>query len=60
MCVYIYQIFSFIHLFVYVVAWDAVFRPSTTEKFKVHLDMDTNVGVLRLFPGISLATVSSV
>lgn len=39
------------------VAWDAVFRPTAIEKFKVHLTMNRNVGVLRLFPGISLATV---
>uniref|UniRef100_A0A1X7T8I7 asparaginase n=1 Tax=Amphimedon queenslandica TaxID=400682 RepID=A0A1X7T8I7_AMPQE len=37
------------------VNWESVFRPSSTEKFSVHSDMNSNVGILRLFPGISKA-----
>ena len=40
------------------VNWESVFRPSSTEKFHVHSDMNSNVGILRLFPGISKAAVS--
>lgn len=40
------------------VNWESVFRPSSTEKFYVHSDMNSNVGILRLFPGISKAAVS--
>jgi lysophospholipase len=39
--------------------WDAVFRPYTTERFKAHLDMNVNVGILRLFPGITQASIHS-
>lgn len=42
---------------VYVVEWDAIHRPVDTEKFKVHLNMNCNVGILRIFPGITQDTV---
>lgn len=34
-----------------------IFRPCSVEKFNVHVHMDENVGLLRLFPSISMATV---
>ncbi|XP_035684009.1 L-asparaginase-like isoform X3 [Branchiostoma floridae] len=39
------------------VEWDAVFRCNTIERFRVQTDMDPNIGLLRLFPGMSLQTV---
>jgi len=39
------------------VKWDAVFRPSETEKFSIFTNLNPNVGVLRLFPGITTETV---
>ncbi|KAI8478867.1 hypothetical protein Bbelb_434090 [Branchiostoma belcheri] len=39
------------------VEWDAVFRCNTMEKFRVQTDMNPNIGLLRLFPGMSLQTV---
>ena len=45
--------------FISLVNWESVFRPSSTEKFHVHSDMNSNVGILRLFPGITKAAVSS-
>lgn len=36
-----------------------IFRPCTVEKFNVHTVMDENVGLLRLFPSISTATVKA-
>jgi len=39
------------------IRWDAVFRPSETEKFTIFTDLDAKVGVLRLFPGITTETV---
>lgn len=41
------------------VEWDAIHRPDTTEKFKVHTEMNPNVGILRIFPGITPATIRS-
>ncbi|XP_021374778.1 L-asparaginase-like isoform X1 [Mizuhopecten yessoensis] len=35
------------------VDWSLVFRSGTTEKFRIHCGMCQNVGLLRLFPGIS-------
>ncbi|XP_034714693.1 60 kDa lysophospholipase isoform X3 [Etheostoma cragini] len=37
--------------------WDTVWRANTTEKFKVSPKLNRNVGLLRLFPGITAATV---
>ncbi|XP_073683454.1 60 kDa lysophospholipase-like [Garra rufa] len=37
--------------------WDSVWRPSTTGKFTVYTHMNHNVGLLRLFPGITTDTV---
>lgn len=36
-----------------------IFRPCTMEKFIVHTKLAENVGLLRLFPSISLATVKA-
>lgn len=33
-----------------------IFRPCTVERFCVHSQLDENVGLLRIFPSISLAT----
>ncbi|XP_048456058.1 60 kDa lysophospholipase [Rhincodon typus] len=41
------------------VNWDTVWRPNTTKKFMVHTNMNRNVGLLRLFPGITVATVKT-
>ncbi|XP_065144735.1 60 kDa lysophospholipase isoform X6 [Paramisgurnus dabryanus] len=37
--------------------WDTVWRANTTSKFTVNTQMNRNVGLLRLFPGITAATV---
>ena len=37
--------------------WDAVHRPVRTEKLDVHTEMNQNVGILRIFPGMTAATV---
>ncbi|XP_062555287.1 L-asparaginase isoform X2 [Armigeres subalbatus] len=36
-----------------------IYRPCTVEKFNVHVKMDDNVGLLRVFPSISMATVKA-
>ncbi|XP_043553462.1 60 kDa lysophospholipase-like [Chiloscyllium plagiosum] len=41
------------------VHWDSVWRPKTTKKFTVQTNMNQNVGLLRLFPGITTATVKA-
>lgn len=40
------------------VNWDTVWRANTTAKFQVSTELNRNVGLLRLFPGITAATVS--
>ncbi|XP_047013639.1 60 kDa lysophospholipase isoform X12 [Ictalurus punctatus] len=37
--------------------WDTVWRANTTAKFRVNTQMNRNVGLLRLFPGITADTV---
>ncbi|XP_039994041.1 60 kDa lysophospholipase isoform X2 [Xiphias gladius] len=37
--------------------WDTVWRASTITKFQVSTKLNRNVGLLRLFPGITAATV---
>ncbi|XP_030641905.1 60 kDa lysophospholipase isoform X2 [Chanos chanos] len=37
--------------------WDTVWRANTTAKFTVNTEMNRNVGLLRLFPGITADTV---
>ncbi|XP_037097625.1 60 kDa lysophospholipase isoform X2 [Syngnathus acus] len=37
--------------------WDTVWRANTTVKFQVSTELNRNVGLLRLFPGITAATV---
>lgn len=44
--------------FVFTVNWETVWRPNTTKKFEVHTNMNSNVGLLRIFPGITAAAVS--
>ena len=44
--------------FVYIVEWEAIQRPFRLKKFKVHTEMNHNVGILRIFPGITPITVS--
>ncbi|XP_078724153.1 60 kDa lysophospholipase isoform X1 [Lampetra fluviatilis] len=39
------------------VTWEEVWRSNTTRPFRVHTNMNRNVGLLRLFPGITAATV---
>uniref|UniRef100_UPI00398F018E 60 kDa lysophospholipase isoform X2 n=1 Tax=Pristiophorus japonicus TaxID=55135 RepID=UPI00398F018E len=41
------------------VNWDTVWRPTTTKKFMVHTNMNRNVGLIRLFPGITSATIKA-
>lgn len=40
------------------VQWDAIFRTKNGSKFTVHTNMNPNIGLLRLFPGITAETVS--
>ncbi len=40
------------------VQWDAIFRSNNGSKFSVHTNMNPNIGLLRLFPGITAETVS--
>ncbi|KAL8168896.1 UNVERIFIED_CONTAM: hypothetical protein K2H54_023544 [Gekko kuhli] len=42
-----------------VLNWDTVWRANTTERFEVHTNMNSNVGLLRIFPGISTAAVKA-
>ena len=39
------------------VEWDAIHRPVETKKFTVYPEMNCNVGILRIFPGITHETV---
>jgi len=39
------------------VDWDGIHRPVETARFMVYSEMDRNVGILRMFPGITRATV---
>ncbi|XP_061699516.1 60 kDa lysophospholipase isoform X2 [Syngnathoides biaculeatus] len=39
--------------------WDTVWRANTTVKFQVSTELNRNVGLLRLFPGITAATVKA-
>ncbi|XP_056433199.1 60 kDa lysophospholipase-like isoform X1 [Gadus chalcogrammus] len=41
------------------VNWDTVWRANTSTKFRVRTELNRNVGLLRLFPGITAATVRS-
>ena len=43
-----------------IVERDAIQRPYELEKFKVQTEMDPNVTILRIFPGITPATVSII
>ncbi|KAK7904727.1 hypothetical protein WMY93_017334 [Mugilogobius chulae] len=40
-----------------IINWDTVWRANTTAKFQVSTELNRNVGLLRLFPGITAATV---
>lgn len=40
------------------VDWKAVVMPSTIDKFRVHATLSRNVGLLRLFPSITVEVVS--
>ena len=44
----------------FIVNWDTVWRGNRTEKFQVSTELNRNVGLLRLFPGITAATVRSL
>ncbi|NWI88304.1 LPP60 lysophospholipase, partial [Pitta sordida] len=39
--------------------WETVCRPNATSKFRVHTNMNRNVGLLRIFPGITAAAVKA-
>ncbi|XP_069494294.1 60 kDa lysophospholipase [Ambystoma mexicanum] len=39
--------------------WETVWRANTTKKFTVQTDMNRNVGLLRIFPGITTETVKA-
>lgn len=39
--------------------WDTVWRANTTAKFQVKTELNRNVGLLRLFPGITASTVKA-
>lgn len=54
------EVFSVLNLFspsFSLVNWDTVWRANTTAKFQVSTELNRNVGLLRLFPGITAATV---
>ena len=42
------------------VDWGSVYRGGELDKFTVHTEMNANVGILRIFPGITSTTVSCV
>nr|XP_033967409.1 60 kDa lysophospholipase isoform X2 [Pseudochaenichthys georgianus] len=42
-----------------IINWDTVWRANTTAKFHVSTEMNRNVGLLRLFPGITSATMKA-
>ncbi|OXB73585.1 UNVERIFIED_CONTAM: hypothetical protein H355_005300 [Colinus virginianus] len=39
--------------------WETVWRANTKKKFRVHTNMNRNVGLLRMFPGITAAAVKA-
>ncbi|KAI4889196.1 hypothetical protein NFI96_012972 [Prochilodus magdalenae] len=39
--------------------WDTVWRANTAAKFRINTEMNRNVGLLRLFPGITAETVKA-
>ncbi|XP_053144626.1 60 kDa lysophospholipase isoform X2 [Hemicordylus capensis] len=39
--------------------WETVWRASNTKKFEIHTNMNSNVGLLRIFPGITAAAVKA-
>ncbi|KAF7251834.1 60 kDa lysophospholipase [Varanus komodoensis] len=39
--------------------WETIWRANTTKKFEIHTNMNCNVGLLRIFPGITAATVKA-
>ncbi|KAF3701236.1 60 kDa lysophospholipase [Channa argus] len=39
--------------------WDTVWKPKTTARFQVSTELNQNVGLLRLFPGITADTVKA-
>ncbi|XP_051476670.1 60 kDa lysophospholipase isoform X3 [Apus apus] len=39
--------------------WETVWRANTKKKFQVHTNMNRNVGLLRIFPGITAAAVQA-
>jgi lysophospholipase len=41
------------------VAWNNILRPVAIRKFRSHKYMDPNVAAIRLFPGITVATVKA-
>ena len=49
----------FYNLLFLAVQWDAIFRSNNGNKFTVHTNMNPNIGLLRLFPGITSETVSN-
>lgn len=53
-----YRLTEFLMCGFLTVNWDTVWRANTTAKFQVSTELNRNVGLLRLFPGITAATVS--
>ncbi|XP_062253114.1 60 kDa lysophospholipase isoform X2 [Platichthys flesus] len=41
------------------VNWDEVWKPDTQDTFQVSTDLSCNIGLLRIFPGITCATVAA-
>ncbi|XP_072842832.1 60 kDa lysophospholipase [Pogona vitticeps] len=39
--------------------WETVWRAKTTKKFEIHTNMNSNVGLLRIFPGITADAVTA-
>ena len=42
------------------VSWQHILQTHYISKFKVHKILEPNVGVIQLFPGISLSSVTAV
>ncbi|KAL7992703.1 hypothetical protein Chor_016959 [Crotalus horridus] len=40
-----------------IINWETIWRANTMKKFEIHMNMNSNVGLLRLFPGITATAV---
>ncbi|XP_015674195.1 60 kDa lysophospholipase [Protobothrops mucrosquamatus] len=40
-----------------IINWETIWRANTMKKFEIHMNMNSNVGLLRVFPGITATAV---